>query len=399
MTTPTGPLQGIRVIEVAQWVFVPSASAILADLGADVVRIEHPVQGDPYAALTTSGSTNTSDAMAARSAQANRGKRSVGVDLSRPEGREIVYGLLQQADVFLTSLRKPALARFGLSEKDVAAVNPDVVYARGDAFGSAGAESDKPGYDITAFWARGGVGTMVTPPGTARLAQQPPSFGDRIASLGLALGVLGSLLGRHRGGEAQPVSASLLGTAAWVAASQVVSDDPRANEGRPPLLPPLAGAYACADGRWIMLNLMQATRYWEDFCAVTGSHRLTDPRFADDSGRVAHQAELRAVLEDAFRAHTRDEWAAILADFEGPWAPVQEVWELATDPQVVANGIIRDVPEAPGLRLVQAPVTVGQPREVLPRGPELGEHTEVVLLEAGIDWEAIEKLKADGVIT
>ncbi|WFR72600.1 CoA transferase [Prescottella defluvii] len=161
-------MAGVKVVELAQWVFVPSAAAILADLGADVVRIEHPVHGDPYNTLTTAGTSNTSNALSARAAQANRGKRSIGIDLGAPGGRELAYTLIREADVFMTSFRQSALDKHGMSQQALAEINPRLVYARGDAFGPAGPDSDKPGYDITAFWARGGVGELVTDPARSK---------------------------------------------------------------------------------------------------------------------------------------------------------------------------------------------------------------------------------------
>src|SRR5262249_36181899 len=153
-----GPLDGYRVIELAQWVFVPSATAILAELGADVIRIEHPEQGDPYRALTTSGYANGSGILEARSAQVNRGRRSIGVDLATQEGGAAAPRLVATADAFVTSLRVSALRRLGMLPEDLREVNRELVYARGDAFGPQGPDSGSPGYDITAFWARGGVG-------------------------------------------------------------------------------------------------------------------------------------------------------------------------------------------------------------------------------------------------
>lgn len=403
MNTTNGPLAGIKVVELAQWVFVPSAAAILADLGADVVRIEHPRHGDPYHTLTTAGTANTGSALSARSAQANRGKRSIGIDLAAPGGRELAYTLIRAADVFMTSFRHSALVKHGMSQEDLAEVNPRLVYARGDAFGPEGLDSDKPGYDITAFWARGGVGELVTEPGASQVARQPPSFGDRIAAVGLASGVMAALLGRERGGAAQPVSASLMGAAAWVTASEIVSNHAAAPKpGKAPArveVPPLTGSYRCAEGGWIMINLMQSDRYWPEFCECLGVPALAvDPRFADSAARQTHSAELRVELEAVFGRGTRDDWIVALSGFAGPWAPVRDVSEVADDPQVVANGFICPVPDTE-MRLVRAPFTVGVPAPTLPRGPELGEHTELVLLEAGHDWDQIVRLKEAGVIT
>ena len=415
MTKLAGPLDGYRVIELAQWVFVPSATAILAELGAEVIRIEHPVQGDPYRALTTSGYMNNSGMLEARSAQVNRGKRSIGLDVSIPEGQAVARRLIVGADAFVTSLRADALRRFGMLPEDLRALNDKLVYARGDAFGPQGPESGSPGYDITAFWARGGVGAILTPPGAAEIVKQPPSFGDRIASLGLGLGIIAAFLQRERGAQPQNVSASLMAAAAWVTASDLVSLPPGrpaeaapavpapADEGRtapsPSQSAPLTRAYRCRDGRFLMINLMQSERYYERFCKAIGAPQLiSDERFADHAARARHAEALFTELESRIAQRPLAEWSRLLADFDGPWAPVQDAREFRDDPQVVANGFLREVTGSDGMKLVRAPFTVGEVPAELPRSPELGEHTELILLELGLTWDDIESLKNAGAI-
>jgi crotonobetainyl-CoA:carnitine CoA-transferase CaiB-like acyl-CoA transferase len=401
MGTEHLPLRGIRVIELAQWVFVPSATAILAELGADVVRIEHPTQGDPYRALATSGYGNSGRSMSVRSAQVNRGKRSIGIDLSVPEGRALAHRLIASADIFMTSFRAGALERLGLSQGDVEALNPEIVYARGDAFGPVGPDSADPGYDITAFWARGGIGALVTDPDSERIAKQPPSFGDRIASLGLAAGVLGALVGKVRNGEGSAVTSSLMAAAAWVGASDMLTGEQVA-EATPRNAPatPLTTSYRCSDGRHLMINLMQSERYWTDFCKAIGAEDLTsDPRFLDFAARAQHPDELHAEIATRIASEPLSKWRETFAGFDGPWAPVQTVHEAAQDVQVRTNGFLRPVDDGSGDELVRAPFTVGEVPDTLPRAHELGEDTEVFLLEFGIAWEDIEDLKARGAIT
>ncbi|WGL54133.1 CoA transferase [Nocardioides sp. BP30] len=395
------PLSGIRVIELAQWVFVPSASAILAELGADVVRIEHPTQGDPYRALATSGYGNSGRSMSIRSAQVNRGKRSIGIDLSIPEGKALAHRLIASADVFMTSFRAGALERLNLTQAEVEALNPGIVYARGDAFGPLGPDSAAPGYDITAFWARGGIGALVTDPESARIAKQPPSFGDRIASLGLAAGILGALVGKVRTGRGGEVSSSLMAAAAWVGASDMLTGEAPKEAARPTVpATPLTTSYRCSDGRHLMINLMQSERYWSDFCKAIGAEELTvDPRFLDFAARAGHPDELHAEIAGRIGAAPLSRWREVFADFDGPWAPVQTVHEAAQDPQVRANAFLLAVDDGSGEELVRAPFTVGEVPQSLPRAHELGEDTEVVLLEFGVAWEEIEDLKAHGAVT
>jgi crotonobetainyl-CoA:carnitine CoA-transferase CaiB-like acyl-CoA transferase len=391
------------VIELAQWVFVPSATAILAELGADVIRLEHPAEGDPYRALTTSGYANNGTMLHARSAQVNRGKRSVGVDLATPDGRGVAYRLVEHADAFVTSLRTPALERLGMLPDDLRAVNAQLVYARGDAFGPHGPDSGLPGYDITAFWARGGVGALLTPPGADEVVRQPPAFGDRVASIGLGLGIVAGLLQRERTGRASEVTASLMAAAAWVTASDLVSlsaEEEPEQEAVPPPAVPLTGSYRCSDGRFMMINLMQSDRYFADFCKAVGAAELTDDkRFLDHAARTEHGDELRAELQAVIGRRTLADWRRVLANFDGPWAPVQNPREFRNDPQVLANGFLRAVGDGSGTHLVRAPFTIGDVVDELPRSPELGEHTETVLLEMGWTWDEIETLKSAGAIT
>jgi crotonobetainyl-CoA:carnitine CoA-transferase CaiB-like acyl-CoA transferase len=395
-----GPLDGVKVIELAQWVFVPAATALLAELGADVIRLEHPTHGDPYRALTTAGVGNATSDVSARSAQVNRGKRSIGVDLAVPEGKAIAVRLIADADVFVTSLRVEALTRLGMSSADLCPINPRLVYARGDAFGPLGADSGRPGYDITAFWARGGIGGLVTDPDAPDIARQPPAFGDRIASLGLALGVVAALFERLAGGPSRQVTSSLLGAAAWVAASDLVSirvDEDLSRLKEPP--PPLTTSYRCADGRFLIINLMQTERYWADFCAATGDDRLgADPRFADSVSRGENAEELRDSIARLIGSRTLTEWRDAFAAYDLPWSPVQTMTELAFDPQVEANRFLADVRDVEGMRLVRAPFTIDDGPETLPRSPELGEHTESILLENGWSWADIDGLKSAGAI-
>jgi crotonobetainyl-CoA:carnitine CoA-transferase CaiB-like acyl-CoA transferase len=403
VTELSGPLDGYRVIELAQWVFVPSATAILAELGADVIRIEHPVQGDPYRALTTSGYGNSGGLLHARSAQVNHGKRSIGVDLATDAGRAVAHRLVTSADAFVTSLRAAALGRLGLLPDDLRAINGELVYARGDAFGPEGADSGAPGYDITAFWARGGVGDLLTEGEAESVVRQPPSFGDRIASLGLSLGIIAALLQRERGGGAREVTASLMGAAAWVTASDLVSLPPgeQSPASRRPAAAdtPLTGSYRCADGRFLMINFMQSDRYFAEFATAIGAAGLAaDQRFCDHAARGRNGKELRAALESLIGQRSLVQWRELLARFDGPWAPVQDAREFRRDPQVVANGFLRPVADDEGLHLVRAPVTVGEVPRTLPRGPELGEHTETVLLELGWTWDELEALKTAGAI-
>lgn len=393
------PLAGVRVVELAHFVFVPSVGAMLGGLGAEVVKVEHPSAPDPYRALTTAGLANDSFAIATRTTQTNRSKKSIGVNLKTNAGRELIYRLVERADVFLTSFRTEALERLGVSQERLAGINPGLIYARGDAYGPLGAESELPGYDMTAFWARGGVADLLSHPDDVEAVRQPGAFGDRIGALGLFAGVLTALFGRERGVPAATVNSSLLHAAAWITTSPLVSAVTSA--GVPPVVQtapptPLTASYRCLDGRWIMLCLLQSDKYWEELCRTLGAGELAvDPRFVDATARGRHGDELRGALRRIFAQHTLGEWCGRLAGFSGPWSPVQNAVELAADPQVAVNGVIDHV-NVDGIGrvpVVTAPFVLGSGPERLTLAPEPGEDTEAVLLELGIDWPEIVALK------
>ena len=391
------PLSGIRVLELAQYVFVPSVGALLADLGADVVRVEHPSRPDPYRGLTTLGADNSEAGRAGRWAQTNRGKRSLGVDLKSDAGRAVFHRLAADADVVLTSFRPAALRRLGATAKELLALNPRLVFARGDAYGPGGPDGDTPGYDITAFWARGGIGDLLTEPGAPTLARQPAAFGDRIAAVGLLAGVLAALHRRDRTGRGGEVGTSLLDAAAWVASGELVT--PTVGAAARGGFAPLVGHYRCADDRWMTISVLQGARHWAPLCEVLGRSELAaDPRFATDASRAAHAAELRGVLEEIFASRTQAHWRAAFAAFDGSWAPVQTVAELAGDPQVAANEVLRPVVDGAG-RVVRAPFRLDETAPPGRRGPEPGEHTEEILLAAGYDWAGIAAFKDAGAVT
>ena len=288
--------EGIRVVELAQWVFVPVAGALLADWGADVIRVDRP-EGDPYRNLATQGIGTDSGGINLSVALANRGKRSIALDLRTEAGREILHRLLDSADVLLTSLRPAALDRLGLGADEVRARHPQLVYARGHGYGVRGPDADRPGYDASAFWARGGVGHVLTPPERDHPISPRGAFGDRNGGMALAFGVAAALVRRARTGEGSVVDVSLLATAMWTLSSDVLSAlqgmAPRAPEGRV-VVNPLVGSYRTKDGRHIQLVFLESDRYWPDFCSLVGRADLAeDPRFADLHARGANAAGLR----------------------------------------------------------------------------------------------------------
>jgi crotonobetainyl-CoA:carnitine CoA-transferase CaiB-like acyl-CoA transferase len=393
---------GVRVVELAQWVFVPVAGALLADWGADVIRVDRP-EGDPYRGLATQGIGTDGPGVNLSVALANRGKRSVALDLSTEGGRDALHRLLESADVLLTSLRPAALERLGLDTATVRATYPRLVYARGHGYGVRGPDAGLPGFDATAFWARGGVGHVLTPPGRDYPISQRGAFGDRNGGMALAFGVGAALLRRWQTGEGSVIDVSLLATAMWTLSSDVLAAlqgaAPRAPDDRV-AINPLVATYRTKDGRHIQLVFLESDRYWPAFCAAIDRPDLAaDPRFADHHARAAHAAACVAALDEVFATRAFDEWKALLARIDAPWAPVQAVEELLDDPQVLANDYLGDVQvEGGSYRLPRVPVQFDERAPDLRRAPEHGEHTEEVLLELGYSWDDIAALGAESAI-
>ncbi len=402
-----GPFAGVTVVEVATHVFVPMLGAILAEWGADVVKVEHPRTGDPYRGLVTAGLHRLHDGVDPFFQAANRSKRSIGLDLAHPDGRAVLDRLLRGADVVTTNLRPGARGRLRIDVDDVRAVNADAIYVRGSAFGDEGPDAGRGGYDSGAFWARSGMQHLSTPPDAEWPAPTRPAFGDVAAAMALAAGVGAALFRRQVTGEPSVVDSSLLAAGIWQVQNDVVNarlgDDTHvARRERSETWNPLMLPYRTADDRFVALMVLAPDRHWRSLCELLDRADLADdPRFADLETRRANAAACVEALDATFAARPLAEWVEVLADFEGEWTVVQTPLEVHDDPQVRANGLVAEIPTGHGstLPMVATPVRFDGHPGAPTRAPEVGEHTEQVLLDLGLGWDEISALKTGGAIT
>ncbi|MEY2398478.1 MAG: hypothetical protein QOJ00_1652 [Actinomycetota bacterium] len=403
----TRPLEGIRVIEVASWMFIPSGGSVLVDWGADVIKIEHPETGDPQRGLMTSGiMPGGSVAINFMIEQPNRGKKSVAIDVSTPDGHEALMKLVETADVFLTNYLPPIRRKLKIDTEDIRARNPNIIIARGSGQGPKGPDAEKGGFDGAAFWARGGLG-MTLPSGSDGWpsGQPTPAFGDVMGGMATAGGIAAALVKRERTGEASIVDVSLLATALWQISPMVLMNKLYGMErlgtgvrGAPGN--PGVGNYKTKDGRFVAMMLLQGDRFWADWVTRLGVPELVDdPRFADAAARAENAVECQKLLDEAYDNFTLDELKVAFDGFEGVWAPFQTLAELYEDPQVIANGYLptADISGTP-FQMVASPAQFDETAVTVERAPEHGEHTETQLLEVGYDWDQLIAMKESGAI-
>jgi len=404
----TAVMEGVRVLEVAEHTFVPAASALLAEWGAEIIKIEHVERGDAMRGLASSGTVSFGDGAHVLLEHSNRGKKSIGLDLTSDDGLDILYRLAATSDVFLTNKLPSVRHKLKIDLDDIRAHNPAIIYVRGHGQGDKGPDADRGSYDSLAFWCRAGVALGASPPDPEHVTHPPaPAFGDSIGAMTIAGGIMGALFHRERTGETTEVDVSLLGVGLW-SMGAALALSLQMNVPWRGMVPgtatgnPLTGNYRTKDGRFVALTCLQMGKYWPEACEVLGVPALaTDERFKDHESLAAHAAEATELLRARFLERTAEEWRAELERFSGQWAMVQDTLEAAADPQTIANGYVQEYTDAEGLpyRLASPPVHYGGEPPTPLRAPAFNEHGDEILEGLGIDWDRIVDLKVRGVVT
>ncbi len=398
-------LEGIRVIQTAAFRATPMAARLLTDWGADVIAVEHITRKQQMSASSYAlreGKRRIASNIDYREQNHNRNKRSITLNLSHEIGRKILYKLLEKADVYLSNFRPRELEKFKLEYETLSQLNPRLICAHLTAFGRKGPDKDGPGYGGTGD-ARSGFLHVLQVPGDEP-PQMPTGVVDYLTGFSLAYGIMTALFIRERTGVVQEVDVSLLNTLVWLncsdTAGALVTGKDRQAVRRKDRGTPLSNTYQTKDGRWLYVSVRED--YWARFCRTLEHEELEhDPRFESLEARAENHLALFNILEEAFSSKTLDEWKSCLTEAEIPWSPLQTLPELIKDPQARANDFFLplDHPTYGRIEVVANPVKLSRtPETIRMPAPEVGQHTEEILLEYGYTHGDIERFRQQGVI-
>ena len=401
----TAPLAGVRVLEVGNWMAAPGTAAMMADLGADVVKVE-PLSGDPVRGkIREPEAPNGSGPVDASFQMDNRGKRGVAIAINQPQGAELVRRLAAGCDVFINNLLAGRQRRFGLDAESLLAVNPRLVHCTLTGYGLEGPDAERPGYDITAFFGRGGITHSITEPGDWA-PRARPAVGDHTTSLAALASVLAALRLVEQTGQGQVVDVNLFATATWVMATDLAStlvdgENPQ-QQGRRFRRHALHEAFRCADDRWILL-FMPEPHWWPRFAEVVGRPEwVEDPRMIDVPTRTENMPYVTEQLDAVMATRPLAEWCQRFDEAGFIWAPASTVAEVADNPHAAALGLFPEVehPTAGRVRTVGTPLRI-RGADIGPRGPapEIGQHTREVLTGIGVPEDELAELAAAGIVS
>ncbi|HEY0183704.1 MAG TPA: CoA transferase [Rhodopila sp.] len=390
---------GLKVIDCASWIAGPAAATMLSDFGADVIKIEPPGAGDPWRA---------SQPIPGRTVDyywqlTSRNKRSLALDLKHPDGQAVLHRLVASADVFITNFPLPVRDRLRMAPADLTPLNPRLIYASFTAYGEAGEEAAKTGFDSTAYWARTGLMDMVRADAETVPARSMPGMGDHPSATGLYAAIVSALYRREKTGHGGVVRSSLLQNGLWAngCAVQVrlFGEDVPLRPRREDAPNALANHYRSRDGRWFIMALFNEQRQLRSFLGAIGREELTDdPRFATSEARKQHARELVIILDEVFSRRDLAEWRTILDGVGVTFGIVGTVNETLDDPQMRHAGALVPFGDGQGLT-VSTPFHIdGVDKVPAARAPSIGQHNEVVLREAGYSADDIERLRGLGVL-
>ena len=394
-------LDGIRVVEVATFVAGPAAGTTMADFGADIIHVEPPDIGDPYRYLSSLKPLPTSEHNYPWLLD-SRNKKSLALDLKSEEGRDALYKIVAEADVFLTNYHPSVLEALHIRHEDIAHLNERLIYAHATGYGEIGAEAEKPGYDATAWWARSGMMDLIRPEG-GEVIPSAPGMGDHPTSIALFGAIMMALYKRERSGVGSKVSTSLMANGAWsngiLAQAALCGAKPMAVATHSESPNPLVSIYKTGDDRHFFLVMVKEAFEWNQFCdAISKPEWKEDPRFKEVDKRRENAKELVASLDEIFAQKTLAEWTTLLDRHHITFGLVQKTHELPDDPQMKENGIFREIEGANGMLTVDSPIRMEGEDKVAPgRAPELGQHTTEVLQGVGYTDSQIRELVDAGV--
>ncbi len=405
-----GLFEGVRIVEVSAFHNGTAAGSMLGDLGADVIKIEPPVVGDPFRgiAMMSGAPTTTIGGRVIPFDVANRSKRSITLNLKSTEGREILGKLLENSDVFITNYRKGVLQKLQIDFETLHGIYPRLVYLMATTYGGSGPEADQRGFDMLPQ-ARSGIMWAAGDRNHEEPWQFVGGLFDQLGSIVSAWGICAALFYRERTGRGQMVESSLLGSALHLQAANVnmigIRNFGIQRHSRIRAVNPMANHYPCADGNWIMISELQSDRFWTEFCMALGiPDTEADPRFQNSAGRREHREELNLLMEKVFRTRPRSEWLSIFKErgVQFVYSPVLTLKEAIKDPHAIENRYVIDYeyPDVGPVTLSGFPLKFSEtPGEVRCLAPELGQDTEGILIdELGYSWEKLAKLRDDGVI-
>ena len=397
-----GIFEGLKVLDCASFIAAPAAATVMSDFAAEVIKIEPPGTGDPYRLLPKLPGYPVSEHNFAWLLEA-RNKRSLALDLSKPEGREVLYRLAAEADVFITNFPPGVRKRLGITYEEIKPNNPRLIYASFTGYGEKGAEADKPGFDSNAYWARSGLMDLVRADENTTPARSVPGMGDHPCAMALYGAIVTALYKRERTGEGSHVSSNLMANGLWAASvlAQAKLCGAQFQERRPRerALNAATNHYRCKDDRWLILSLLNEERQWPALARCLGREDLiNDIRFATKADRHARSIELIAIFDQVFATRDLAEWRRLLDGNGLVFGVVNILDDISTDAQMIENDVL--VPfENDTMLTINSPIWVDGSNKVKPRrAPDVGEHSEEILREAGYDEAAIRNLKASGAV-